>query len=639
MILTDFIFSNAFILLFLPIWVAFLLTLNFTVPSFRSKRFTSNLTLISTGICAIYSACLLFMTAATGTVINNDVISWIDVSGISFEFGFLLDNLAALFLFLLTTISFFVQLYSREQMENDECYHRYFVYLNLFNFALSGFFVSSNLVQSYIFLSLTTVCIYLLTGFWFKKESVSTSAQKIFSINAFADSCFLLVVVTLLYFALNYLPDSDFSLLNFAVLYELAQNIIPYISELGFCIICMFLIIGIMVKAAQFPFHVWLAESSEAPISACALINSVVAGSMGIYLLVRLLPVFNIHPVIMQVILYAGIFTALFCSFIAIFQRNIKKLLSYLMSAQTSVAIASVGLASVSEGVFLIVITAFAQVLLFLLAGLIISVYDTEDIKYMGALRSYKPLLAGIYVAAVLSASGLFFSGVFPKVQVLNLFLEKGMFLQYALILSSFVLIAFGYFKSYFDIFEGKSGEEDEQKLNLVKLHLPVKFSLGIFALLVICLGFLANSNFSKLFEAGLKTYLSIKSIVLYIFLVSFALGFAYLFNKYKVFEKYLPRCIDKFLSEGLCIDKFYVAVVKYIYEPVCKGLSYFDKYVIDGFVKLVGFLVKIKAVTVSKLQNGNLQSYLFGSFLGILLALLLIVFYYLKIKGFSDGI
>ena len=187
----NFIFSNAFVLMFLPIWVAFLITLNFTVPSFRSKHFTRNLTLISTGICAVYSICLLFVTFKTSTFINNDVINWLYINNsLDFNFGFLLDNLSALFLVVFTIISFFIQLYSHEYMKNDECFHRYFVYLNIFNFSISGLIVSTNLIQTFIFLVLTGVCSYLLAGFWFKKKSVSDVAQKSFIINFLGDCLF-----------------------------------------------------------------------------------------------------------------------------------------------------------------------------------------------------------------------------------------------------------------------------------------------------------------------------------------------------------------------------------------------------------------------------------------------------------------
>ena len=64
-------------------------------------------------ICAIYSICLLFLTIQ-GTVAAEEVFEWIRIDDISFKFGFLLDNISALFLTIFTVISFFIQLYSYE---------------------------------------------------------------------------------------------------------------------------------------------------------------------------------------------------------------------------------------------------------------------------------------------------------------------------------------------------------------------------------------------------------------------------------------------------------------------------------------------------------------------------------------------
>ena len=236
MVFANFIFSNVFILLFLPVWVAFLITLNFTVPSFRSKKFTTNLTLISTGICAVYSICLLVLTSL-GTVASEEVFDWLRIDTITLSFGFQLDNLSALFLILSTVISFFIQLYSYEYIKNDESFHRYFVYLNLLNFSMAGLFISPDLFQTYLFLVLTGVCTYLLTGFWFKKKSVSQKSRQVFTISKFGDSCLLLGLVLLVYLGYNYFPQFNFSSLDFSSLYDLGQNIIPYASDEGLLLI------------------------------------------------------------------------------------------------------------------------------------------------------------------------------------------------------------------------------------------------------------------------------------------------------------------------------------------------------------------------------------------------------------------
>ena len=627
----NFIFSNVFILLFLPLWVAFLITLNFMVPSFRSKRFTTNLTLISTGICAIYSICLFCLTSL-GTVATEDIFDWIRIENFSFSFGFLLDNLSAFFLILFTTISFFIQLYSYEYMKNDECFHRYFVYLNLFNFAISGLFISPNLFQIYIFLVLTGVCSYLLTSFWFKKKSVSQKSRQAYTLSKIGDCGLLLGLVLLIYLGFNYFPGFSFSSLNFSSLYDLGQNIIPYASDEGFFLICLILFIGIMAKSFQIPFHIKAIGTTQAPVPVGALINSATAVSSGVYLAVRLLPMFNLSSLIMKIVLYVGLITAIVTSVLTIFQNNIKKFLACITCSQLGLIFAVLGLYTISPGLLHLTFSAFAIALLFLLSGIIIVLTDTEDIIYMGGLRKTHPYLAACYLMGSLSLSGIFFSGIFSKIQLSNVFLHNGLLNEYGLILLSSFIISFCLAKSYLLIFESENKNDKENKDFVI--HWPVKISVFTLLLPVLILGPIINKSFNSLFDITLKTNLSLKGLGLFITINVLSWIFAIILFKLGKLPL-LPDKFYKFSKEGFFVSRIYNALGEYIYKPLCKFINIIDKYIIGGIEKAVSILIKICAVLVSKMQTGNLQSYLLEAFIGIIAAVGFIVFYYFKIKGF----
>ena len=90
-----------------------------------------------------------------------------------------------------------------------------------------------------------------------------------------------------------------------------------------------------------------------------------------------------------------------------------------------------------------------------------------------------------------------------------------------------------------------------------------------------------------------------------------------------------------KISEEGFFINRIYQLFGNYIYKPICKCLSFIDTFIIGGIEKLISLTVKIFAVLISKMQTGSLQSYLLSAFIGIVLAIGFIVFYYFKIKGF----
>lgn len=621
----NFIFSNAFILLFLPIWVAFLLTLNFNVPGFRSKKFTTNLTLISTGICTIYSMALLYLTSTKGIVINEEVFDWLRINDVTISFGFALDNLSALFLLIFLFISFFIQLYSYEYMKNDESFHRYFIYLNLYNFTVSGLFVSTNLIQTYIFIGLVSGCSYLLTGFWFKKKSVSEKAKMSFLISKFSDCFLFLGIILIVYFAFSYFPGFNFSSIKFSYLYELSQNIVPYSAEEGLLIIGFVLVLGIFVKSLQFPFYIKSIDTEDSPVSVLALINSTVVGSVGIYLFMRFLPLFNISHFIMELILYIGLFTSLICVFLALFQNNIKKIFSYIVYSQLGLIYALIGLNSSSCALLHFTLIVFPIALLFLLSGIIIYMEEVDDIKYMGGLRKVHPYLAISYLIGSLSLSGVFLNCIYSKMEIITLFLDK----TPIVILTEF-LTTFCCLKTYFLIFEG----ENKLIIKDINLNFSVKFSIIILTILSLTLGLIIHKNFYLLFDIINKDQVSIKIFYLSVILDIIAIAIVYILFKRNKLSKIVPQKIRKVVERDYFSDTIYDSFLKFFYIPICKIFDFSDKLV--GITeKTLSIIIKMFSIIISKLQTGSIQSYLLGSLLGIIAALGLIVFYYFKIQGF----
>ena len=119
------------------------------------------------------------------------------------------------------------------------------------------------------------------------------------------------------------------------------------------------IIIGAMVKSAQFPFHMWLTDAMKAPTPISALIHSATMVCMGIFLIVRIYPI--ISPEIFNIILLFGAITAFLCAFIAITQTDIKKMLAYSTSSQLGIMFTALGLYSISVAIIYMIIHAFTK--------------------------------------------------------------------------------------------------------------------------------------------------------------------------------------------------------------------------------------------------------------------------------------
>ena len=343
------------------------------------------------------------------------------------------------------------------------------------------------------------------------------------------------------------------------------------------------------------------------------------------------MPMFSLAPAIFDVIFYVGITTAVYCSILSLFQNDLKKIFACLTCSQLGFVFSVLGLQSVSGALLYLVVTSLAIAFLFLLSGIVVALTDTQDIRYMGELRKSNPLLAVFYLIGIISLSGVFFSGMLPKLQILNLFIKNGYFIEYGFMMFTTFITTICCAKTYLLIFEGEKKYQDKP----VKILLPVKISVWMSAILTAFLGFIISSKFPVLFEVYTKNQLSLKGIFIFFVINLFATGLCLVLYKYKKLSDIVPCKISRFFEEGFIINKIYRFFINYIYEPLCKIVALVDKYVVNGFVKIISITVKLFGVLVSKMQTGSLQSYLLGSLLGIITAIGLVVFYYFKIKGF----
>jgi len=122
---------------------------------------------------------------------DNPGLVWFRLGGFEMKVGVLANNLMAIMLTAVLFVTFLIHVYSIGYMHGDARYSRYFAYLSLFTFSISGIVLSDNLFTLYIFWELVGVCSYFLIGFWFEKKSASDAAVKAFIVNRVGDAGFL----------------------------------------------------------------------------------------------------------------------------------------------------------------------------------------------------------------------------------------------------------------------------------------------------------------------------------------------------------------------------------------------------------------------------------------------------------------
>ena len=134
----------------------------------------------------------------------------------------------------------------------------------------------------YIFWELVGVSSYLLIGHWFEKDSAADASKKAFLINRVGDIGFFIGLM-LVFTALG--------TFNYAEVFQgVAEGNLSG-SLLTFAGIGLFM--GAVGKSSQFPLHIWLPDAMEGPTPVSALMHAATMVAAGVYLSVRLFPLFT----------------------------------------------------------------------------------------------------------------------------------------------------------------------------------------------------------------------------------------------------------------------------------------------------------------------------------------------------------
>ncbi len=396
--------------------------------------------------------------------------NWLTSASLHIDFGLLIDRLSVAMMMIVTSISLLVHIYSIGYMHDDPAYQRFFSYMSLFTFAMLILVTANNVIQLFFGWEGVGLVSYLLIGFWFKKPSAALGAYKAFIVNRVGDFGLLLGLALLLYYvgSLNYQPI-------FAKAAWIAQQHIIFLhghSVRLVSLICILLFIGAMGKSAQMPLHVWLPESMEGPTPISALIHAATMVTAGVYLVVRMSPLFSGSPVALSVVLVVGATGALLLGLIGLVQNDIKRIIAYSTMSQLGYMMAAAGASAFSAAIFHLISHAFFKALLFLGAGsVILAMHHQQDIRKMGGLRSYLPIT---YITFLIGSCALValppFSGYYSKDAIIEAVhlapIWGGHYAYICLLLGAFVTALYT-FRLFFLTFHGSP------RFDIDKEHLP----------------------------------------------------------------------------------------------------------------------------------------------------------------------
>ena len=416
------------------------------------------LTVGAVGVAFMLSVYVLKFTL-NGYVFNGNLYTWLTSGDIQFNVGFLIDNLTAMMMVVVTFVSLMVHVYTIGYMAEDPGYSRFFSYISLFTFSMLMLVMSNNFMQLFFGWEAVGLVSYLLIGFWYTRPTAIYANLKAFLVNRVGDFGFLLGIGMVLFYA---------GTLDYAAVFQAAPklanvqvDILPNISWSLMTVTCILLFIGAMGKSAQVPLHVWLPDSMEGPTPISALIHAATMVTAGIFMVARMSPLFELSTTALSFVMVIGAITALFMGFLGIIQNDIKRVVAYSTLSQLGYMTVALGASAYSVAIFHLMTHAFFKALLFLAAGsVIMGMHHDQDIRHMGNLKKYLPVTWITSLIGSLALIGTpFFSGFYSKDSIIEAVAASNItgssFAHFAVLMGVFVT-AFYSFRLYFLVFHGK---------------------------------------------------------------------------------------------------------------------------------------------------------------------------------------
>jgi NAD(P)H-quinone oxidoreductase subunit 5 len=535
--------------------------------------------------------------------------SWLSTAGLDITLDLEISSVSVAAMVLVTGLNLLAQIYAVGYMEMDWGWARFYSLLGVFEAGMCALVLCNSLFFSYLILEILTLGTYLLVGFWFPQSLVVTGARDAFLTKRVGDLVLLMGVLALLPLTGTW---------NYSELAEWAStaNVDPTVMTL----VGLALIAGPMGKCAQFPLHLWLDEAMEGPIPSTILRNSVVVAT-GAWVLIKLQPVLALSPIVLSTLVAIGAVTAVGGTLIAIAQIDVKRALSYSVSAYMGLVFIAVGSGQDEAALLLVLTHAVAMALLIMSTGTIIWNNVTQDLTQLGGLWSRRPISGLAYVVGALGLIGFPPLGSFWALLKLadGLWVTQPWLVGVLLVVNA--LTAFSLTREFGLIFGGQPKQMSQRS---PEVHWPMVLPMTVL------LGFTLHLPLVLQSLSLLPTWATLNKDVALLLIWSSIFGCSiggiiYLGNAVPLPVRLPWKPLQDLLAYDFYTPNLYRLSIVFAVDLVSKITDAIDRFVVDGIVNLVGLASIFGGESLKYSTSGQTQLYALTVLLGVgLLGILL---------------
>ncbi|WBC19713.1 NADH-quinone oxidoreductase subunit L [Solwaraspora sp. WMMA2080] len=318
--------------------------------------------------------------------------SWVDVGGLAVTFGVRLDGPAALVAVAVGAVALAVQLYSVAYLAGDDRYPAYAAQVSLFTAAMLLVVVAGDLIMLLVGWEVMGACSYLLIAHDRRLPEAPAAAMKAFLVTRVGDVGFLLGIAVL-----------GIGAGSFRIAEVLAHDYPPATVTTA----ALLLLAGVAGKSAQFPLHTWLPDAMAGPTPISALIHAATMVAAGVYVVIRLYPIFVAAPAALILLGVLGVVTLLLGAFAATAADDIKRVLAWSTVSQLGYMTGALAVGSPPAALFHLLTHAAFKALLFLAAGCVIHAVGSNLMSAMGGLRRPMPVTFAATAVGLGALAGL----------------------------------------------------------------------------------------------------------------------------------------------------------------------------------------------------------------------------------------
>lgn len=373
------------------------------VPSGRIAWLVS---IAATAMSLVFALILLGIVQSpeSGGVISYAMGNWLPPLGIEFR----VDALNAMILVLVTAIGLLASIMSYPtvlaEVSKEKMALFYSAFLACFA-GLCGVAITGDAFNLFVFLEVSSISTYVLVALGASRDRRALHAAFNYLIMGTIGATFFIIGVGFLYAATGTLNMVDIASKLPAL--EGSRTV-----QAGFA----FIVVGLGLKAAMWPLHQWLPNAYSYGPSFVTMFLSATATKVALYALIRFLffvfsPAFTFESAAFTVLLMPlGIAAMVACSFQAVFQTDVRRVLAYSSVAQVGYMILGVSVgtaAGLSAGLFHLLNHAMIKGALFMAVAAVVLTYKGTNLRDFAGLGRSAPWTMTAFAIAGLSLIGV----------------------------------------------------------------------------------------------------------------------------------------------------------------------------------------------------------------------------------------